>query len=82
MPNARYVADDGLEPLFAEQLVLAVIERLAEFSVALAADHLPEGWKGHGVLARGMRPIHTQHYGGGEGGGRFFPVRGFPASVE
>jgi hypothetical protein len=46
MPNARHVADDGLEPLFAEQLVLAVIERLAEFSVALAADHPPKAGKG------------------------------------
>jgi hypothetical protein len=46
MPNARHLADDGLERLFAEQLVLAVIERFAEFSVARAADHLPEAGKG------------------------------------
>src|SRR5262249_53225751 len=50
---------DLLDALLAEQLVLLLLELLAEFLEALRRDDLVQGRKQHGVLAGLVRAVHA-----------------------
>lgn len=55
----RDLRDVVLEPVLAEELMLLVLELLAELVIGAAPDDVAEGREEHGVLARRVRTIHA-----------------------